>query len=260
MVLFGNPFGNFSWRIHAEESQAGVNGQVIKCQPDLLPVPPLPEGPRRWGTFHLTGYWIAEAFGIRYAICKCRVPVLTPHSQYQVASSAVASGLSPGATIGAIFLGHIIISIACGLNGWVGAVYGINFPVYARASFGIRGTVVAVVCRAVAAIVWFGTQTYQGGQCVSVMLGAIWPSFKNMRNHLPPNAHVTSSELLCFLYVNLRFLHFNHQDDHSIFYVIQLPLLWIHISKLRYLFMVKVVVMPIFGFTLCKSSFPFISF
>ncbi|KAF8900934.1 permease for cytosine/purines, uracil, thiamine, allantoin-domain-containing protein [Mucidula mucida] len=212
MVLFGNPFGNFSWRIHAEESQAGVNGQVIKCQPDLLPVPGM-------GPFHLTGYWIAEAFGI---------------SQYQVASSAVASGLSPGATIGAIFLGHIIISIACGLNGWVGAVYGINFPVYARASFGIRGTVVAVVCRAVAAIVWFGTQTYQGGQCVSVMLGAIWPSFKNMRNHLPPNAHVTSSELLCFF----------------IFYVIQLPLLWIHISKLRYLFMVKVVVMPIFGFTL----------
>ncbi|KAF9022735.1 hypothetical protein BDZ89DRAFT_195779 [Hymenopellis radicata] len=219
MVYLRNPFENFSWRIRAEESEAGVEGQVIKCQPDLLPVPHLPEGPRKWGAFHLTGYWIAEAFGI---------------SQYQVASSAVAGGLSPGATIGAVFLGHVIISIACALNGWVGAVYGINFPVYARASFGIRGTVVAVVCRAVAAIVWFGTQTYQGGQCVSVMLGAIWPSFKNMRNHLPPNAHVTSSELLCFF----------------ISYFIQLPLLWIHISKLRYLFMVKVVVMPIFGFTL----------
>lgn len=38
----------------------------------------------------------------------------------------------------------------------------------------------------------------------------------------------------------------------SIFYIIQLPLLWIHISKLRYLFAVKVVIMPIFGFTLCE--------
>lgn len=30
-------------------------------------------------------------------------------SQYQVASSAVAGGLSPGATIGAVFLGHVLV-------------------------------------------------------------------------------------------------------------------------------------------------------
>ena len=56
------------------------------------------------------------------------------------------------------------------------------------------------------------------------MLGAIWPSFKTFPNHLPESAHVTSAMLLCFF----------------IFYIIQLPLLYIHISKLRYLFMVKV--------------------
>lgn len=109
------------------------------------------------------GYWVAEAFGI---------------SQYQVASSAVSAGLSPGATIGAVLLGHFVISLACAANGWVGSTYGINFPSYARAAFGVYGTFIAVVCRAVAAIIWFGTQTYQGGQCVQVMLQAIWPSFK----------------------------------------------------------------------------------
>ncbi|KAF5374971.1 hypothetical protein D9758_000235 [Tetrapyrgos nigripes] len=208
-----------SIRIHDQEAEheEARDGEIIKATPDLLPVP---DGPRRqWGAWHLAGYWIAEAFGI---------------SQYQVASAAVAGGLSPGSTIGAVFLGHVLVSIACALNGWTGAVYGFNFPVYARASFGIRGTSIAVICRAVAAIIWFGTQTYQGGQCVQVMLGAIWPSFKSFRNHLPASAHVTSSELLCFF----------------IFYIIQLPLLWIHISKLRYLFMIKVVLMPIFGFTL----------
>ncbi|KAK0220003.1 NCS1 nucleoside transporter family [Armillaria fumosa] len=208
-------------RIQAEEVDFhdADDAEVIRCQPDLLPVPPLPEGPRKWGAVHLAGYWIAEAFGI---------------SQYQVASTAVASGLSPGSTIGAVFLGHILVSVACACNGWVGATYGINFPMFSRASFGIRGTAIAVLCRAVAAIVWFGTQTYQGGQCVEVMLRAIWPSFKTFPNHLPASAHVTSSQMLCFF----------------IFYIIQLPLLWIHISKLRYLFMVKVIVMPIFGFTL----------
>ncbi|THV04897.1 NCS1 nucleoside transporter family [Dendrothele bispora CBS 962.96] len=200
------------------EHQEAQDGEIIKASPDLLPVLPLPDGPRRWDAFHLSRYWIAEAFGF----------------QYQVASTAVAAGLSPGSTIGAVFLGHVLVSIACALNGWTGAVYGINFPVYARASFGVRGTSIAVICRAVAAIIWFGTQTYQGGQCVQVMLGAIWPSFRSFPNHLPPSAHVTSSQLLCFF----------------IFYIIQLPLLWIHISKLRYLFMVKVILMPIFGFTL----------
>ncbi|THH12505.1 hypothetical protein EW146_g7628 [Bondarzewia mesenterica] len=220
---------SFKLRIEPEETTFRTPGfdsessEDINCQPDLLPVPPLPDGPRKWGKFHLLGYWIAEAFGIRLFIASYK---------FTVASSAVAGGLSPGATIGAVFLGHVLVSIACACNGWVGATYGINFPVYARGSFGIRGTAVAVVCRAVAAIVWFGTQTYQGGQCVHVMLRAIWPSFKAFPNHLPASAHVTSSQLLCFLYVFL------------------LPLLWIHISKLRYLFAVKVVIMPIFGFAL----------
>ncbi|GAA5976716.1 hypothetical protein JCM10908_005605 [Rhodotorula pacifica] len=190
----------------------------VAAEKDMLPVPhdsPL----RTWGAFHLTGYWIAEAFGI---------------SQYQVASSAVSAGLSPGATIGAVLLGHFVVSLGCAVTGYVGCKYGINFPSFARAAFGIRGTYLAVICRAIAAIIWFGTQTYQGGQCIQVMLQAIWPSFKHFPNHLPESAHVTSSMLLCFF----------------IFYLIQLPLLWIHISKLKYLFAVKVVVMPIFGFAL----------
>jgi NCS1 family nucleobase:cation symporter-1 len=116
------------------------------------------------------------------------------------------------------------MQLACAATGYVGCHYGINMPSFARASFGINGTYVAVVCRSVAAIFWFGTQTYQGGQAIQVMLQAIWPSFKTFENHLPASAHVTSAQLLCFF----------------IFYLIQLPLLYIHISKLRYLFMVKV--------------------
>ncbi|GAA6041680.1 hypothetical protein JCM8097_003081 [Rhodosporidiobolus ruineniae] len=195
-----------------------VEGVEIQAQPDMLPVP-LDDPKRTWGAFTLTGYWVAEAFGI---------------SQYQVASSAVSAGLSPGATIGAVLLGHFVISLACAANGFVGAKYGINFPSYARTCFGIRGTYLAVICRSVAAVIWFGTQSYQGGQALQVMLQAIWPSFIHFPNHLPESAHVTSSMLLCFF----------------IFWLIQLPLLHIHISKLHYLFLVKIIVMPIFGFAM----------
>jgi nucleobase:cation symporter-1, NCS1 family len=66
------------------------------------------------------------------------------------------------------------------------------------------------------------------------MISAIWPSFKRFPNRLPASAHVTSAELLCFF----------------LFIIVQLPLLWLHVSKLRWLFMVKTFIMPIFGLTL----------
>ncbi|KAJ7107148.1 NCS1 nucleoside transporter family [Mycena crocata] len=196
-------------------SKEADGDKSIVSQPDLLPVP---QSARTWGAIHLVGCWVAESFGI----------------QYQVASTAVAAGLSPGTALGALFLGHVLVSLACACNGFVGATYGINFLIFARASFGIRGNITAVLCRAISAVLWFGTTTYQGGQCVQVMLQAIWPSFKSFPNHLPLSAHVTSSQLLSFF----------------LFYIIQLPLLLIHISKLRHLFMLKAILMPIFGLAL----------
>ncbi|KAJ7321894.1 NCS1 nucleoside transporter family [Mycena albidolilacea] len=186
--------------------QTQIDGSTVIDQPDLLPVPRDSDA-RKWNTAHMGGYWIAMAFG---------------RPQYQVAATAVTAGLSPGAAIGA--------ALGCAASGWIGATYGINFPVLARASFGVYGNIIAVLARAVSGVAWFGLQTYQGGQCLQVMLGAIFPSFKSFKNHLPPSAHVTSSQLLCFF----------------LFYIIQLPLLFIHITKLRHLFMFKVIVMPIF--------------
>jgi NCS1 family nucleobase:cation symporter-1 len=66
------------------------------------------------------------------------------------------------------------------------------------------------------------------------MIEAIWPSFNKFPNHLPASAHVTSAQLLCFF----------------IFILFQLPLLYVSVPKLRYLFMAKTVIMPIFGLTL----------
>lgn len=66
------------------------------------------------------------------------------------------------------------------------------------------------------------------------MIQAIWPSFKTFPNHLPHNSPVTSSELLCFFLAIIA----------------QLPLLYLKVSSLRYLFLVKTIVMPVFGVVL----------
>lgn len=153
---------------------------------------------------------------------------------HKVSSTSVSKGLNPGLAILAVFVGHCLVCVPAMLDGYVGCVLGINFPVLTRASFGMRGSYLAVFIRGVVACIWFGTQSFQGGQCLAVMISAIWPQFDNMPNHLPASAHVTSAELLCFF----------------LFILIQLPLLWLHVSTLRYMFMAKTLIMPVFGLTL----------
>lgn len=88
--------------------------------------------------------------------------------------------------------------------------------------------------RGLVAIIWFGTQTYQTGECISSMISAIWPSFEHLPNHLPSSGPITSAQLLCFFLA----------------IIVQLPLLYLNIPQLRYLFLVKMVIMPIFGLAL----------
>lgn len=151
-----------------------------------------------------------------------------------MSSTSVSKGLNPGLAILAVFIGHVLVCVPAMLDGYVGCILGVNFPVLTRASFGIRGSYFAVFVRGVVACIWFGTQSFQGGQCLQVMIAAIWPSFNDFPNHLPASAHVTSSQLLCFF----------------LFILLQLPLLWLHVSSLRYMFMAKTLIMPVFGLTL----------
>ena len=78
---------------------------------------------------------------------------------YQVASTSVAKGLNPGLAIVAVFIGHALVCIPAMLDGYVGATLGINFPVYCRSAFGMRGSYGAVFIRGIVAVIWFGTNS-----------------------------------------------------------------------------------------------------
>ena len=62
--------------------------------------------------------------------------------------------------------------------------YGIPFPVFVRASFGVRGANVPAVLRALVACGWFGIQSWIGGQAIYSMLRIVWPGAGNF-----PGAH-----------------------------------------------------------------------
>jgi NCS1 family nucleobase:cation symporter-1 len=82
----------------------------------------------------------------------------------------IAAGLSVAQAITVVALGNVIVLVPMVLNAHAGTAYGIPFPVFARASFGVRGANVPAVARALVACGWFGIQTWIGGGSIYIIL------------------------------------------------------------------------------------------
>lgn len=126
---------------------------------DLAPVP---AARRTWGVFSYLSLWVAMS------VC---IPT------YMLASGLIAGGMDWKQAIGTILLGNLIVLVPMLLNAHAGAKYGIPFPVFVRASFGVRGANVPAILRALVACGWFGIQTWIGGQAIHSMAGLLWPTF-----------------------------------------------------------------------------------
>jgi NCS1 family nucleobase:cation symporter-1 len=122
---------------------------------------PIPLQRRTWGTYNYASLWVAMS------VC---IPT------YMLASGLIAGGMSWKQAIATILLGNLIVLIPMILNAHAGTKYGIPFPVYVRASFGVRGANIPAVLRALVACGWFGIQCWIGGQAVYSMLRVLWPA------------------------------------------------------------------------------------
>jgi len=129
---------------------------------DLAPIPP---EQRSWGTYNYASLWVAMS------VC---IPT------YMLASGLIAGGMSWIQAVLTIFLGNLIVLIPMLLNAHAGTRYGIPFPVFVRASFGVRGANVPAILRALVACGWFGIQAWIGGQAIYSMLRIVWPGAANL--------------------------------------------------------------------------------
>ncbi len=116
---------------------------------------------RTWGLYNYASLWVAMS------VC---IPT------YMLASGLIAGGMNWWQAVGTILLGNLIVLIPMLLNAHAGTKYGIPFPVFVRASFGVRGANIPAVLRALVACGWFGIQTWIGGQAIYTMLGIVWPA------------------------------------------------------------------------------------
>jgi len=78
--------------------------------------------------------------------------------------------------VGTVLLGNLIVLVPMLLNAHAGAKYGIPFPVFIRAPFGVRGANLPAILRAIVACGWFGIQSWIGGTAIHSMLAIVWPS------------------------------------------------------------------------------------
>ncbi|WP_207815232.1 NCS1 family nucleobase:cation symporter-1 [Pseudomonas sp. 50_B] len=119
---------------------------------------------RTWNKWHITALWIGMS------IC---VPT------YTLGGVLTAYfGLSVGEALLAILLANIVVLVPLTLNAFAGTKYGIPFPVLLRSSFGIIGSNVPCLIRALVACGWFGIQTMFGGLAIHLFLGSIFEGWK----------------------------------------------------------------------------------
>jgi len=89
-------------------------------------------------------------------------------------------GLSVSEALWTIFIANIVVLIPLTLNAFPGTRYGIPCPVVLRASFGIIGSNVPSLIRAVVACGWFGVQTLFGGIAIHLLFSALSDSWATL--------------------------------------------------------------------------------
>ena len=118
-------------------------------------------------------------------------------------------GLSVAEALWTILIANIVVLIPLTLNAFPGTRYGIPCPVVLRASFGIIGSNVPSLIRALVACGWFGVQTLFGGIAIHLFLSAMFPALGGTGRHR------RSLRLFYFLVRQYRGCHSRRRVDQA---------------------------------------------
>lgn len=97
---------------------------------------------------------------------------------YAAVGGFIFLGLSPLQVMLAVVLSSFIVATFMNLNGVAGSKYGIPFAMHLQSTYGSLGAKLPGFLRGcVAAIAWFGLQTFTGSLALLIILGKFWPNF-----------------------------------------------------------------------------------
>jgi nucleobase:cation symporter-1, NCS1 family len=163
-------------------TMAAETGTLVDSAHVNADLAPTTQAQRRWGTKDIAALWISMSACI---------------PTYMIASSLIDEGMNWWQAILTIFLGNVIVLMPMILNAHAGTKYGIPFPIYCRASFGILGANVPALLRALVACGWFGIQTWIGGKAIYQILAIYVPQWSSLA---PIDViGINVAQLICFL-------------------------------------------------------------
>jgi len=137
---------------------------------------------RKWGTYDIAALWISMSACI---------------PTYMLASSLISEGMNWYEAVLTVFIGNAIVLVPMILNAHAGTKYGIPFPVYCRASFGVRGANIPAMLRAFVACGWFGIQTWIGGWAIYKMITIYFSGWDALPAWF---GGINTPQLACFLF------------------------------------------------------------
>ncbi len=202
----------------------GAPSEIVELTTDVSASPyynrdmaPVPAARRKWGMKDIAALWVSMAACV---------------TTYTLASSFIREGMSWWQAVLTIFLGNVIVIIPMVLNAHAGTRYGIPFPVYCRASFGILGANVPAMLRALVACGWFGIQTWIGGFCIYKVLEVYNPGW----TALPAidGLGINGPQIACFLG----------------FWAVNILIIYLGIESIRFLLNIKAPLLIMLGLAL----------
>lgn len=220
-------------KLAVSETEPGLStGQLMVC-PSISPaglqpltifllklinedLKPVEVARRVWGPWNFVGFWVADCFNI---------------NTWMIGSSMVVAGLNWWQAWLCVWIGYSVAGAFVVMTGRIGAVYHISYPVVSRSSFGIWGGLWPVFNRTAMACVWYGVQAYIGGNCVYVMIRAIWKNWGDVPNTFASDSGTDTPHFVSFF----------------LFWLFSLPAIWFPVHQIRHLFTVKSYVVPVAG-------------
>lgn len=153
-------------QVEHEDGRVELRDGVVLDSPELYnhDLAPTRRSDRTWTTYSYAALWISMAHCI---------------PTYMMAAGLIKTGMNWVQALVTILLGNLIVLVPILLNSHPGTKYGIPFPVFARASYGVFGANVPAVMRAIVACGWFGIQTWIGGEALQTFFTSLfhgWPT------------------------------------------------------------------------------------
>ncbi|NDZ78684.1 NCS1 family nucleobase:cation symporter-1 [Streptomyces sp. SID10853] len=171
-------------------SLAASDADSSLTNPDLEPTP---AAQRTWSWWHFATLWMGMVHNI---------------FNFTWVGGLVALGMSVWQALTVALAGNLVQTFVIGLNGRIGARFGIPFAVWARSAFGTFGSNIVALLRAVTAIGWFGVQSYLAATACNLLLDNVVPGWGSLGRTgwlgMPANLWITMVIYWAFNFLIVR--------------------------------------------------------